>query len=92
MGVYYSQIKRVGDIAILSLRYFKKGPVVGFDVIRIRMYPPFRDLPENGHTVPEKIEAIECLPSSEKWGHNSWSFVSLEKAEQKFQVLTSNGK
>lgn len=86
-GVHYSQLKREGDIAILSLRYTEKGPVIGFDVIKVREYTPFRDLPENGHTVLEKIETVECLQSSEQYGSKAWSFNTLSSAEAKLQEL-----
>lgn len=86
-GVYYSQIKREGDFAILSLRYAEKGRIVGYDVVTISRYSPEKFNAKFAQLSGEQGDFVECFPSSEQYGSKAWSFNTLISAENKFQEL-----
>ena len=82
LGFEYTQLKRLGDVAIY--RQSKKGLPDGYEVVRILKHEAFSAF---GKDFP----AGESYPSSQQWGSDGWTYRTLEDAEQKFQELSRRG-
>jgi len=82
LGFEYTQLKRLGDVAIY--RQSKKGLPDGYEVVRIQKHEAFSAF---GKDFP----AGESYPSSQQWGSDGWTYRTLEDAEQKFQELSRRG-
>ena len=84
-NVNYEIVKRIGDLAILSLHYCENGEITGFDVVRVLRYVSKSFPWKNGNT-SKQYEEIETIPHSELWGFCAWSFDKLETAEEFFNT------
>jgi hypothetical protein len=78
-GFRFEQVKRIGNHAIYRKQH-KFETVQTFEVIRIKSH--------NGYEIAgNHIEAAECYPSNEEWGVGGWTYLNLEKAEERFNSL-----
>ena len=75
-GFKFTQLKREGRVCIYS-QVPDGGEFRAFEVIIIK-YRKERQI--NGKVLP----AQEAYPSDSDWGKMGWTFISLEKAEQRF--------
>lgn len=87
-AIQYRQIERLNNLALYSLAYCSNvSAIIGYDVIRVRMYTLKADMPEFLQRVRNDNEIIECYPTSEKWGTQGWSFITYAAAKEKFNSL-----
>lgn len=87
-NVNYSQIMRVGNVAIFDLRYSDSLLcIIGFDVVVVQSYSPDYDNKFFAQRTGEKWDSIETYPSSEMFGTKGWSFSTLEAANKKMEEL-----
>lgn len=86
--VLYTQVRRVGSVALYHRRRSGKVNWEDFEVIRIRFQKPrvsFRQ--KEGKTVKVEFEAKELYPSDNQWGDFGWTFQTQEAALVKFQEV-----
>ena len=78
-GFIHKQIKREGDVAI----FFRTKPEYfngHYEVIKISRH--------NGYKMGTGyIEAAETYPGASLWGLQGWTYLTLEKAEEKYQEI-----
>jgi len=86
-GVIYRLIRRAGPWVILSLQYRPSGPIVGYDLAKVRVtaFPPKKGIPAGNEG------RMECLPDSGAWGQTGWSFDRLETAEKRLADIQNEG-
>lgn len=77
----FSQIKRVGDLAIYSRTNIREE--VSYEVIKITRQA--KDWVINGEVVVPTGQ--EKYPSSSSWGSAGWTCATLAKAENKLKEL-----
>lgn len=79
-GCFYQQVQRTAIVALYALRYEDGGPLIGFDVFRVRR---MGERVFKGKTIPP----YEQWPPDSAWGHSAWSYDSLVIADLKFKLL-----
>lgn len=77
-GCIYTQVRRQGLFAIFSLQYAENGPVIGYDLVRLKIR---EKRAKNADVWVNTGLLRESLPTSGEWGESAWSFTTLEKAE-----------
>ena len=75
-GWTLNQIDRVGDLAIYA-KTFPGGLIHSYEVIKVRKESE-KAFP-NGRVTP----AHEAYPSSESWGEDGWTYMTLKEAQDK---------
>lgn len=80
-GFVHDHIQREGNFAIYR-RFAQAGGREHFEVIRIRSHNGFK-IPGTEKMAPPS----ETYPSNEKWGHDGWTFPTIESAREKFDAL-----
>ena len=79
-GCWYEQVQRGALAAIYSLRYDQRGPIIGYDVMKLRVRPASR-------FGDREITAHEVWPSDEDHGRTAWSVTTLAQAQRRFAML-----
>jgi len=74
---YFSVLKRVGDVVLLSKKHIETG-VEGFEVCIVQKH---KERYMGGAVIP----ATEALPSSEQWGASGWTPFDFDNAMRTFQ-------
>lgn len=73
------QIKRVGDIAIYERRVEKSNTLDGYEVVKIGRH--------NGYTLGgQYVAPAETYPGASQFGKQAWSCLTLDQAEQCFNL------
>ena len=80
-GVFYSLEQRTGNVALFSLRYAQRGPIIGFDCFRVRLA---EGRVFDGKTIPP----YEQFPRNSAYGSSARSYTTKEAALKKFNELT----
>jgi hypothetical protein len=83
-SVFHELVRREGAVAMYSLRYVASGPIVGFDVGRVRTVP-------DGLIHGKYAPSYEAFPASEAFGTSWWSWTSREAADKCFAKLLKRG-
>jgi hypothetical protein len=81
-GCYYDLVQRMADVAVYSLRYENGGPILGFDVFRVRR---MGERVFKGKIIPP----YEQWPPGEAYGRYAWSYDTEKTAMEKFIELTA---
>lgn len=76
---YFSVLKRVGDVVLLSKKHIETS-VEGYEVCIVQKH---KERSMGGAVIP----ATEALPSSEQWGTSGWTPFNAEQAEKKFREV-----
>jgi hypothetical protein len=79
-GFIYKLMNRSAKKAIYA--QYLNNLLIGYEVIKIRVHPPRY----NGFLLRDE-SAREVYPSSEQWGKNGWTCMTLEKALERYNQI-----
>lgn len=81
-------MKRTEKVAMYSLRYGLKEPIIGFDVFRIGVARESLFVGDGMHRKRILGEGmVECFPGDSVYGRSAWSFDTEKMAMKKFEEL-----
>lgn len=77
----YKQVKRNKNKAIYSQHYQENGPIVAYEVFKIK---------QRKATViyGKEYPAQEVFPADNNFGYTAWSCRTLQRAEEKFEEIS----